>query len=167
MSARTRTWRPSALWRSIHAVLGAPHSAYGNLRLHGLNMCNNGTLSNGRSARDRLRFRIGRLIIVIVLAVLPSSGCNSEWCVHRQCTHRDLLGYFGVKWPGRRQLKQTRFSRARVLRCSTANDRNFSQFSKLCKPVQWTHFWIDTLLTKERPLFRELSVTVSSVPAKS
>jgi len=145
MIARTRTRRLSALWRSTHAVLSAP--ACGNFA------CTDWTCATmAPSATEEVLGTVASescAWLAIVLAILPSSGCNSEWCVRRQCTHRDLLGHFVVKWPGRKQMKQTRFSRARVLRCSTDNDRNFSHFAKLCESAQLTQFWIDTLWTKE------------------
>jgi hypothetical protein len=67
----------------------------------------------------------------------------------------------------RKQLKQTCFFLARVLYCPIGIDRNSSHCDKLCDPVQLTHFKTDTLLTKERDLFRELSVTELSSSIES
>jgi len=169
-NARTLIWRSFAVWRSTHAVARNMQSARGTFT-RTIWTCatmvlsvTEGVLATGCVSESP----VPGAWLTIFLVVSPLSGRNNEWCVRRQCTHRDL-GHFGVKWLDRRQLKQTRFSLARVLRYSTDNDRNFSYFAKLCEPAQLTQFWIEfwTLLTKERPLFRELSAMPLGTPAKS
>jgi len=58
----------------------------------------------------------------------------------------------------------------KVLRCTTDFDRNSSHFAKLCDTIDafyYRYSYFIPILTEERDLFREFSVTVLDVSIES